>query len=84
MSLIDGFNFENLKKMSQVGLKTRLTFGKYKGETIESIVSFDASYIMYLYDTNTINPDSELLKLIHMTEKYAKEEEKNEWFDKIF
>jgi len=85
-----GFDLSNVKKLTQVGLKSVLSFGKYKGETVESVVAFDASYIMYLYDSDTIQPDDELLKLIHLTHKYLeqqnkeREDENRNWLDRIF
>lgn len=74
-------NLKNLNKLTEVNLNTKLTFGKYKGETIDNITQFDSSYIIYLYTKKLINPDKELLKQIKQTIK--QKEEEYEW-DSIF
>ena len=71
-----GFNLKNLNNLVQDSLKTCMKFGKYKGETINSIMEYDSEYIIHLYDSGILNPNSELLELIHETTKQIKIREK--------
>lgn len=73
-------NWNNLNSLSKTGLSTRLKFGQYSGETIKDVVEFDAKYIIYLYEYNRIEPDNELLNLIHKTIKQMEENNESRKF----
>lgn len=76
-------NFNNLEEMNKIGLNSKLNFNKYKGELVKDVVTYDANYIIYLYDMGYIEPDSELLDLILITKK--QEEKNGEWdWEEIF
>ncbi len=71
-------NWKNLNSFSEIGLSTRLNFGKYSGEMIFDVLTWDANYIIYLYSIQRIKPSNELLDLLHKTIKY-KERVQNEF-----
>lgn len=35
----------------KLGLKSKLTFGKYKGDTVEEVIEDDPSYLEWAIDT---------------------------------
>lgn len=61
------WNLNNVRRLTEHSLSSQLNFGKYKGETIKNIFTYDSNYIIYLYDTNAISPNRGLLELIHKT-----------------
>ena len=82
-------NWNNLEKLTKISLNTKLSFGKYRGELVSDIVTYDANYIIYLYGTNKIEPDNELLHLIQNTINYKEKQNeinkfRDETWDTIF
>ena len=81
-------NLTNLEKLDPkyATLDTKLTFGKYKGETIRQVTEYDGEYIMYLYDLNLIKPDKALLEQIYKTLDERNHNESNEldFWEEIF
>lgn len=63
------FDMNLINKIDQQSIRTKLTFGKYKGEIIESVLEYDSEYIIFIYDNGILNPNDELLKVIHATKK---------------
>ena len=61
------FDINKVKGISKHTMKTELTFGMYKGESIQSVFEYDSEYIIRLYDIGAIEPDDGLLKVIHKT-----------------
>lgn len=55
--------------MLKTSLFSILSFGKYKGEVVDYIMSFDSEYIIFLSDKKIIDPDYELLNLIKQTKE---------------
>ena len=66
-SEINKFKLGGLKDFNKTTLKTICQLPKYKGYSMEEIGEFDSDYIMWLYDSNIIDPDEELLSVIHTT-----------------
>jgi len=85
------FDINKIEGINKHTMKTELTFGMYKGESIASIFEYNSEYIIRLYDIGAIEPDDGLLKTIHKTRNDIKlhheceiKKFKDECWDDIF
>src|SRR3954466_9033721 len=73
-----------LQRNGYVPLKAELTFGKYRGETLETIIRADPEYIRWmLTNSNTFSTDDAAIDLLEMiaapkADKQKKSREKKE------
>jgi len=64
----------SLKKSMELGLNSRINFGKYKGFTVDAIGKCDVKYIMFLHDKcEFVNLSSEVISLIADSVRDSKE-----------
>jgi len=68
-------NWNNLNKLNQIGLETKLAGGKYAGEYVKDVVTWDADYVIYMVETERWEADSELLNLVHITQKQIRRDQ---------
>jgi hypothetical protein len=61
------------KERTELGLDSILTFGKYKGETIETVGNIDAKYLDWLVNVQELEVSDEVKEKLYGSHEYNDE-----------